>query len=840
MESQFAGYGFQGSRTFAEPGVPPHYAPDRGFVLSRLDLALDIDPEAQTLSGEARVAVRPLPSGLGDVVLDLDELSVEAVRGEDGRALPWRLDDGKLTVRGVSEAGEAVLVRFSGSPRRGLYFTGPTPAEPKRARMAWTQCQDEDAHYVFPCVDHPSVKSPVGLTVRAPDGYTVVSNGRFMGENGGVWRWEQSEPIPAYLITVVVARLTCVSASWRDRSVRYLAPEGTETAVLERVFGRTPAMLERFSQLFGVDYAWPRYDQVVVHDFIFGGMENVAATTLTDMVLTDDRAALDHDSDDLIAHELAHQWFGDLVTCQDWSQAWLNEGWATYSEHLWKLADAGQEEADYALFCHLEAYLKEDGSRYRRAIVDYRFREPIDLFDRHLYEKGALVLHTLRAELGDRPFWTGVRAYLTRHAYGTVHTRDFQRALEEASGRNLDRFFHQWIYGAGHPALEVAVEHADGLLTVTVKQTQSGENVADAFAFPLKLAVVTGDRRAELTLHVKERERTWAIPTAEAPDRVEVDAGFRVLSELTLKASRGLLCAALSGDPSAVGRIRAARALADEGSPAALKALAAALRDEPFWAVRAEIAGALGRRGGEIARLALLGALVDAHPKARVAVVAALGNVPHPHVEDALARIALQGDPSIQVEGEAARALGRCRSPRALEVCTALLERESWGELLRARALEGLGASRDPDALPVLLAWTDEDRPARARGAAVGALGRMADEVPAARADAVDRLVRLAPDAPFRVAMATISALGAARDPRGAAVLRQLHDSGGDGRLMRAAYEALQRIAEGRTGDDALAALRRDVEGLHEENRALRDRLGLIEGQLPAKPDAAR
>ena len=199
-------------------------------------------------------------------------------------------------------------------------------------------------------------------------------------------------------------------------------------------------------------------------------MENVAATTLTDLVITDERAALDWDAESLIAHELAHN--GLETSTSDWSQGYLNEAWATYSEILWKDEDLGKEEAEYHLYGDLKNYLSECVSRYKRPIVSYQFREPIDMFDRHLYEKAALVVHTLRTVLGETSFWAGVKNYLHDNAHQTVHTRDFQVAMENASGRNLDGFFHDWVLSPGHPALTVKTAWTKGLLKVTVTQRQ--------------------------------------------------------------------------------------------------------------------------------------------------------------------------------------------------------------------------------------------------------------------------------------------------------------------------------------------------------------------------------
>jgi aminopeptidase N len=818
LESRFGGWALGAGRPFAEPGVEPNYAPDRTCRIVHIAVEMRIDPDTRTYASTTRLRLEPVGGGPERWALDLEGLTVTSVQDASGNAIAYRHADGRLEFPATRE----LVVVAHGVPRRGLYFVGPTPAEPTRRPEAWTQCQDEDAHRLFPCHDHPSVKHPFSIRVVAPDGYTVVSNGRLAGRDGNAWAWEQAEPMPAYLVSVVVARLDRHSDDEAGVPIAYFVPTGTPDDTVRRVFGRTPAMVRFLSERFCA-YPWPRYDQVVVHDFIFGGMENVAATTLTDLVLTDARAGLDWDADDLIVHELAHQWFGDLVTCQDWSQAWLNEGWATYTEVLWAAHHDGADAAAWHLWEQLGSYLGEDGDRYRRPIVSYHFKAPIDLFDRHLYEKGGLVLHTLRAVLGEGAFWAGVRLYLARHAHGTVHTRHFQRAMEEASGRSLDRFFAQWVMGAGHPELEVELAHDAGMLSVTVRQTQEGEGTAAAFAFPLDIDVDGVAHR----LAVDRRERTFSLPCADVPTLVRVDGDFRVLADLRLRAPRSWLIASLRGDPGVVARIRAARALAKEGHADGLAALRDAVRTDVHWGVRGEIADLLAARGAEEDVAALAAASADPHPKARRRIVAALGATRRESAAAAI--VAMPEDVSLQVTGEIARALGRLRVPQARARCEALLGETSWGEVLRARALEGLGHLRDADVLPHLLRATEDSSPARARAAACGAMARLADEVDSVRTTVAERLMLLAEDENYRVQVAALGALSTLRDPRAMRTLGRVHDSAGDGRARRLAFEAMASIRAGRTSQEGLGVLRREVEGLVEENRKLRARVERVE-----------
>ncbi len=802
-EASLGGWALRRRREFAEPGVGPHYAPDRSCRIVHLDVELTIDPQAKRLRGVAVLKCEPLPGAGGRYVFDLDELTVDEVVDGHGGRLGWTHRDGRLEV----DPSDTIRVCWHGSPRRGLYWV-----EAAAGPEAWTQCQDEDARFILPCFDHPSAKHPWSIRVNAPAGYGVMSNGTRAGD-----AWEVAEPMPAYLFSVVVMRMDVHRATRGRVPIAYAVPAGASADEVERAFGKTPEMVDFLSELYR-PYPWSRYDQVVVHEFVFGGMENLACTTLLEAVLVDARAALDHDLDTLVVHELGHQWFGDLLTCQDWSQGWLNEGWATYTEHLWLAHDRGADEAEWHHWENLVAYLAEDGGRYRRPIVSYAFREPIDVFDRHLYEKAGLVLHTLRTTLGDEAFWSGTRTYLARHAHQTVHTRHFQRAMEDASGRNLDRFFADWLYSPGHPVLEVSTEHADGVLTVVVKQTQSGPGVPEAFHLPL---VVRIDGRVH-RFAVTSRESRFHLVGTE-PSHVSVDPGFGLLAEIKLRLSRSQLLREFR-DGSVVGRIRAAKALADDGGPEAVEGLRVSLATDPFWGVKAEVAALLGARGDAGA---LLGRLGEPHPKARRAVVAALAGIRRPEVVAALE--ALPEDPSIAVEGEVARALGRLQAPGARARCERLLAQDSWLDLLRARALEGLGSTRQADVLSLVLSWTTPDRPTRARAAACAALAKLADDVESVRQAVVERLVELCDDPNFRVQVAAVNAAGVVRDARAVPVLERLHGSAGDGRCRRLAWEALCAIREGRTGEDALQGVRRELEVLVEENRKLRSRVERLE-----------
>ncbi|MEZ4237554.1 MAG: M1 family aminopeptidase [Myxococcota bacterium] len=819
---------------FAEPGVRANHPPDRAVRIDHAEVILSVDPAARSFRGTARLRLTPYPAYAGVVALDLDEVRVVEVIDGNGAAVPFRLEDGQLVA--LAEAAPEVLeIRWTGQdPRAGLYFTGPDAAAPDRPVSAWTQCQDDDGHFVFPCHDHPSVKHPWTLELEAPPGFTLLSNGERVagGERDGrVWaRFEQREPMPAYLVTFVAAPLAVIEAQWRGKPVRYLVPPGAE-AEARRAFGRTPDMIEHFSTLTGVPYPWPRYDQVVVHEFVFGGMENVACTTMTDLVLVDEKAALEQEVEGLVAHELAHQWFGDLVTCEDWSQAWLNESWATVMEAVWWEQAHDPAAATWYRWVTAQDYHSEKESRYQRPIVCHTFRQPIDLFDRHLYNKGSCVLWTLRAELGSDAFWAGVGRYLTTHANDTVHTRHFQRALEKASGRNLEKYFQQWIYSPGHPELDVKLARdGEERITVTVEQKQSGDDVPEVFALTLRTELVYADGTTRtVDLRVDERSRTFVVPVDGPLVTVRVDPGYRVLARLQLHAPDAWLVA-LTRDVCPVLALRAVKALLRDGAASHLAAVEQALTDHPFWGLRAAVAGELGRRRRLAPLVAALAA--EREPRVRRAIAGALGEFRDAAAADALLALLNEEIPTWHLEGAALLALGKTRDPRARAAIERRLADDappSWGHVVRQRALEGLAETRDPDVLATLVAHTRPDRVDRVRAAASGALGTLGDLVPDVRQACVEQLVEVARSGGFRTQLAAVAALARIRDAGAEPVLRQLQQGAPDGRTRRAAFEALARISRGRSAEAGVANLRGQLDALREEHARLRDRLDRLE-----------
>ncbi|HEY9157419.1 DUF3458 domain-containing protein [Candidatus Binatus sp.] len=839
----------RGRRAFQPDHVEAKWARDRAANINHIKLEVALDFDAKKITGTATHRLSAIAGPLERLEFDAAELAINAVRA-GGEPATFETADGKLRIAlpralGAGEEIE-IAIDYAGQPRRGLYFVGPDPEYPNKPRQAWTQGEDEDSRYWFPCYDYPNNRTTSEVVATVPEQFTAISNGALVGTSFDAtaktrtFHWRHEVPHSAYLITLAAGEFTMIEERAGSVPVTYYVAPGREDDA-RRAFGNTPKMIQFFERVIGVAYPYAKYAQVAVSDFIFGGMENTSATTQTADTLHDARAHLDFKSDLLVAHELAHQWWGDLLTCRDWAHAWLNEGFATYFEALWCEENLGADEFAWNVRQDREAYLDEDANHYRRPIVCNRYRTPIELFDRHLYEKGSLVLHMLRRVSGDDLFFKSLNLYCTRHRGANVITQDLQRAFEDTTGRNLDFFFDQWVYKEGHPEIEVssAFDDKKKLLSVTVKQThKTGDTIVSAFSFPVTIALMDAEgRETRQRVEIKDREQVFNFVMDKAPKAVRFDPEHDIVKTLKHKRGREALEAELRHAPEAIGRGAAARELGAEGSPQATAALRDAMLTDKFWGVQADAATALGTIRTTAALDALLEGLKLPHPKARRAVVRALGNFRGDEkAASALAGIAATGDESYFVEAEAVLALGKTRDERAFAHLLEALGRDSYLEVIRTHAIAGMAELRDERAIDVAREFSAYGRPPRARVAALGALARFAALKDNRRAEILDFMTPFADDREFMVRMRIPSAFAEIGDLRALPALRRLADRDLDGRVQRHANDAIASIGEGRSRVEEGQRLREDIDKLRDDNQKLQERLEKVEALARDKP----
>jgi aminopeptidase N len=823
----------------ALPGDTAKWPRDRAVDLRHLKLDLWLNTDTKQVGGTATHTVAPYTDGLASVPFDAADMVIESV-AVDGKAAVHDYDGAVLRVSlppGRKRGSEVkVAIAYRATPRLGLYFIAPDTAYPDKPVQVWSQGQDEDSKHWFPCYDSPNDKATTELIVTVPGDWFALSNGRLLEEkknrNGTKrFHWYQDRPHATYLITLAAGKFARIDGSRNGLTIDYFVEE-KDVERGQMTFANTPDMIALFERVTGIAYPWAKYSQIVVRDFVFGGMENTSATTMVEEILVDRKASRDFTSDDLISHELAHMWWGDLLTCRDWSHSWLNEGFATYFEMLWDETHRGIDDYRQGAITNMDLYV---GERYRRPIVSNIYHEPIDLFDRHLYEKGSLVLHALRGVLGDDAFFRSLQRYCRDNQERSVVTQDLVTAIEAETGRNLEWFFDQWVYKPGHPVFKVswAWDEPTKVASVSVKQTQDTSTGAPAiFRAPVTIDFKTGRGKPRpFRVEVTEREQTFAFALPAKPDLCRFDPYNWTPKEIEFDKSVGELRLQLRDDDDIAGRQAAATALGKKGGAEATAALEAAVQGDRFWAVQAAAAKALGAMRTVAARDALLSQIGARHPKARRAVVAALGECRGDREVFAALQPLAKRDQSYFVEGEALRSMGKLRLPEAFDVLVANIDRPAFRQAIRIGCIDGLVELRDERAMEVVAAAAVYGKPAFARRFAVAALGRMGEHLPDFGQDLAEKAADFLHDPDFRVRAAAANALKALKDPSYAGQLEDMARRELDGRAVRVAREAAATLRKGADVPSELKSLRDEFERLRDENARLKERLEKVEAR---------
>ncbi len=634
--------------TFALPRYNPS-APRR-WDLHHTRLELTFDWEREAVLGQATLLLSPYFYPTDRLTLDAKGFEFHHIRlAGTEQELPYEYDGQQVHIElGKTWTRHDTLqlwIDYTAHPSasggsaaitsdKGLYFINPRGETPGKPRQIWTQGETESNSRWFPTIDKPNERCTQEIILTVDTAFETLSNGLLVHstDNGDGTRtdyWRMDLPHAPYLFMLAIGDFAVVRDQWRGKPVAYYV-EHPYAPYARQIYPHTPEMLSFFSDLLGIEYPWQKFSQVVVRDYVSGAMENTTAVIYGDFIQGTDREIAGQDiNEKIVAHEMFHHWFGNLVTCESWANLTLQEGFANYGEYLWIEYKHGRDQADAHLYNELQGYLGAVRRGGIHPLIHYGYEDKEDMFDAHSYNKGGLVLHMLRTYVGDEAFFTSLNKYLTDNAFTEVEADELRLAFEDVTGEDLNWFWDQWYFAAGHPELDVqyGYDEATGEATLTITQLQDPEAMPPIFVLPVAIDIYLNDSTVQRhQVRIDQRKQTFRFQVGARPRLINFDADKALLCVKTENKTadeyvfqyyhgkrwrdrfEALSALAGSDTPDAEGVFRAAlrdpepslRTMAIDLVPKdeqSLEYIARLAADDPSIQVRVAAFGVLGRSG---------------------------------------------------------------------------------------------------------------------------------------------------------------------------------------------------------------------------------------------------
>lgn len=828
------------------------YARNREIDLSHLRLEVTPDFRKRSLSGVATLTFSPIATPLAELSLDAVDLSITQVEA----TVPikaWDLGRKTVTVTFTdpipADVEVSVTITYSAEPRSGWYYRTEAMGYPKGDDHFWTQGEPEDHRHWFPGYDYPNERFTSEVLCRVPQGMTVISNGRLIkqGQEGELtlFHWSQEQEHVNYLVSIIGGYFEKLEAKHGELPIAFLTPP-SEFAVAENSFRDTAAILAFFEGETGVKFPWAKYYSTCVTDFIAGGMENTSATTLTSNTLFSTASENLRSSHQLDAHEAAHQWFGNLVTCKDWSHLWLNEGFATYYTHLYEEHKSGTDEMLYQLHQDARTILANNDEK---PIVWRSYADPMEQFDYRAYPKASWALHMIRSQIGEGLFRKCVTTYLERHRNGSVETQDLLAVLEEITGRSWDEFFDQWIHHGGEPELKVAYawDESRQQAKLTIRQTQKTSDKVLLFDFPLPVRFIddTGTIHEE-SIRIHETSEDFYFELPAKPKIVRIDPELTVLASIDFTPANPLLHAQLENADDMIGRLLAAKALGGKRDQESIDRLKRTLSGDPHYGVRIEAAEALAKTHTAEGLAALVGTPAQDDARVREAVIKALG-IHYSAASFAALLKLVETETNPDLIADALVYLGKYPNPEVPPLLLASLERASYRHgiaVAAIRAMRDHGSETFVEPLRAHLASQEALFRSTDFGAgldALAALARFQEEGP--RGESRRFLLGYLEHPKEVVRSAAIKALGTLGDPASLPALKTFSEADNpDLPESKAADTAIRLLNGEKLQATEMRDLRSEILEMQKEWKSMRDELETLKKQNEAsdKGDSAK
>ncbi len=679
--------------------LPPlRHNPNREFHMVHLALNFHFNIKKKEVFGTATEKIVPLQENYNTVHLNAVDMKIDKVTLGD-KALKYQYDGKILTIDldkayGLNDT-LTYSVEYSTIPSKGIFFVLPDKGYPDRTPQLWSQSESEDAQYWYPCHDYPDDFSTSELTATVPADWVVVANGVLKNvatnkkDKTKTYHWVESKPHVVYLNSIVAGKFKIVKDHYGKIPLYYyVEPKYAKDAMLD--FHQLPDILKFYSSVTGYQYPWEKLSLSTVTDFTEGGMENVSAITLTDQTLHGKNAEPNVTSTSLVAHETAHQWFGDLLTCRGWMNSWLNEGFADYFDALYEKHAYGDQYFEYFMHGYHENVIRAD-KRQRHATYYARYNSPDDVFSTYIYPRGASILNMIRGVLGDKLFFKAIKYYVHKFQFQNVDTHNFLNAISEATGQNLYWLFDEWVYKGGHPVFDVDYNYDSGthMLTLNVEQTQKVDSLTPVYKMPVNIYIVTPSQKINKVVWVDSLKNSFTFSVPDKPLMVNFDEGHYLLKEMKFKKSLDELAYQLKSDPDATGRMWAADQLGKMKGHEPVVALSSSLRDDNFWGVRSECAKNLANFETKDAREALTAALQDKDDRVQMSAINSLAKFKNGDVANLL-KHKLNESKNYSVRASAITSLAAVDSINAMPEIQKALKTDSYQQIIKSAALTAL------------------------------------------------------------------------------------------------------------------------------------------------------
>ena len=691
--------------------LPPgtrHAERERTYDLQHQIVHVRFDWARHAVVGSTTLSLAALDKPLTQIALDAVGMTNIVVTAPGGASLRHEYDGSTLIIHLPGTLRARARTSFTVAyeavrPKKGAYFVD-------RRHVVWTQGETEDNRYWVPTYDYPNDKTTWEFYVRTAKGEDALSNGRLVGEarpvgNEVEWHWVLDQPNSTYLMTVVTGDYVVLRDKWRSTPVGYWT-YADSVAATWRGMGKTPRMIDLFSARTGVNYPFAKYDQVNAPDYIFGGMENVTATTQSDDGILHPASEEDHyNAEGLVSHELGHQWFGDYLTTRDWANVWLNEGFATFMEQTWAEQGISAEQGAVERVEAHRATITADSAARRPLVYDRWVTNPFELFfSGHIYPKGAAVLQMLRHQLGDSVFWRAMNRYTTKNAKGNVVSDDLRRAFEDVTGRDYRPFFDKWVYGAGFPVFQVSYGYRADANEVSIEahEIQPRDSLTGFFDPDVDVEVLTDAGPVRAVVPVRNGVGRASVRVQGEPRSIRWDKGDWLLDVADFPRPTSMLAYQLSNDDDVTGRLEAIALLAERSDElVASRALIGATHDALVSVRERAVTALAGQGSNPTVADAILAATRDQNARVRARAATALASV-RTSAASVRSRELATSDPSLIVQGAALASTSALDGVRAMDVIRAALARDSWKDLSRANAVSAMSTIDSPDVRPMI------------------------------------------------------------------------------------------------------------------------------------------